>query len=210
MTATKYTFDTEFRPEGDLISNAARARQKKAYSHDEIDQLCARAREQGMKAGQVRAQEAIAAGALDVVGVLRDVLARSSKDVEQVRADAAGIALLAAKKLARAALATLPQAEIETALREAMHQAIGEPRIVLRTAQGVADAISARLGEIAHDEGFDGRVQVTGDPMLKGTDCRIEWRGGGAERSESAIENALQGLITRHFAEAAHENTTEE
>ncbi|MBS0275751.1 MAG: hypothetical protein JSR55_15540 [Proteobacteria bacterium] len=210
MTATKYTFDTEFRPEGDLISNAARARQKKAYSHDEIDQLCARAREQGMKAGQVRAQEAIAAGALDVVAVLKDVLARSSKDVEQVRADAAGIALLAAKKLARAALATLPQAEIETALREAMHQAIGEPRIVLRTAQGVADAISARLSEIAHDEGFDGRVQVSGDPTLKGTDCRIEWRGGGAERSESAIEAALQELITRHFAEAAHENTTEE
>lgn len=108
MNATKYTFDTEFRPEGDLISNAARARQKKSYSHDEIDQLCARAREQGLKAGQVRAQEAIAAGALDVVSVLRDVLARTSKEVEQVRADAAGIALIAARKLARAALATLP------------------------------------------------------------------------------------------------------
>ena len=112
MNATKYTFDTEFRPEGDLISNAARARQKKSYSHDEIDQLCARAREQGLKAGQVRAQEAIAAGALDVVSVLRDVLARTSKEVEQVRADAAGIALIAARKLARAALATLPQSEI--------------------------------------------------------------------------------------------------
>jgi flagellar assembly protein FliH len=51
---------------------------------------------------------------------------------------------------------------------------------------------------------------VTGDPLLKGTDCRIEWRGGGAERSETAIENALQELITRHFAEVAHSNTTEE
>jgi flagellar assembly protein FliH len=210
MTATKYTFDTEFRPEGDLISNAARERQKKAYSHAEIDQLCARARDQGMKAGQVRAQEAIAAGTLDVAAVLKDVLARSSKDVEQVRADAAGIALVAAKKLARAALATLPQAEIEIALREAMHQAIGEPRIVLRTAQGVADAIAARLNEIAHDEGFDGRVQISGDPALKGTDCRIEWRGGGAERSESAIENALQELIARHFAEVTHTEMTEE
>ena len=210
MTATKYTFDTEFRPEGDLISNAARERQKKAYSHAEIDQLCARARDQGMKAGQVRAQEAIAAGTLDVAAVLKDVLARSSKDVEQVRADAAGIALVAAKKLARAALATLPQAEIEIALREAMHQAIGEPRIVLRTAQGVADAIAARLNEIAHDEGFDGRVQISGDPALKGTDCRIEWRGGGAERSELNIENALQELIARHFAENAHAHATEE
>src|SRR6185312_2423305 len=210
MTATKYTFDTEFRPEGDLISNAARERQKKSHSRAEIDQLCARARDQGMKAGQVRAQEAIAAGTLDVAAVLKDVLARSSKDVEQVRADAAGIALVAAKKLARAALATLPQAEIEIALREAMHQAIGEPRIVLRTAQGVADAIAARLNEIAHDEGFDGRVQISGDPALKGTDCRIEWRGGGAERSESAIENALQELIARHFAEVTHTEMTEE
>ncbi|MGN6516204.1 MAG: hypothetical protein ACTHLR_10245 [Rhizomicrobium sp.] len=210
MSATKYTFDTEFRPEGDLISNAARARQKKAYSHAEIDQLCARAREQGMKAGQVRAQEALAAGALDVVTALSNVLEASAKDIEQVRAEAAAIALLAARKLARAALAALPQAEIETALREAMHQAIGEPRIVLRTAQGVADAISARLSEIAHDEGFDGRVQISGDPQLKNADCRIEWRGGGAERSEQAIESALNEIIARHFADRAQENTTEE
>lgn len=210
MSATKYTFDTEFRPEGDLISNAARARQKKAYSHAEIDQLCARAREQGMKAGQVRAQEALVAGAVDVVTALNNVLAASAKDIEQLRAEAAAIALLAARKLARAALAALPQAEIETALREAMHQAIGEPRIVLRTAQGVADAISARLSDIAHDEGFDGRVQISGDPQLKNADCRIEWRGGGAERSEQAIESALSEIITRHFADRVQENTTEE
>jgi flagellar assembly protein FliH len=210
MTATKYTFDTEFRPEGDLISNAARARQKKPYSHAEIDQLCARAREQGMKAGQVRAQEAIAAGAGDVIATLNQVLTRTSQEIEQVRAEAAAIALIAARKLARAALAALPQAEIETALRDAMHQAVGEPRIVLRTAQGVADAIAVRLNDIAHDEGFDGRVQISGDPQLKGTDCRIEWRGGGAERSEQAIENALQDLITRHFADSPRAQTTEE
>jgi flagellar assembly protein FliH len=210
MSATKYTFDVEFRPEGDLISNAARARQKKAYTHDEIDQLCARAREQGMKAGQVRAQEAIAAGAQDAVAALNNVLTRTAQDIEQVRAEAANIALTAAKKLARAALASLPQAEIETALRDAMHQALGEPRIVLRTAPGVADAISARLNEIAHDEGFDGRVQISGDPALKGSDCRIEWRGGGAERSEQTIENTLQELIARHFADGARSHTTED
>ena len=28
----KFTFDTEFRSEGDLVSNAARARQKKSYA----------------------------------------------------------------------------------------------------------------------------------------------------------------------------------
>lgn len=210
MSAVKYTFDVEFRPEGDLVSNAARARQKKAYSHAEIDQMCARAREQGMKAGQVRAQEAVAASAEEAVMALNSILAHTAKDVENVRAEAAVIALLAAKKLARAALAAVPEAEIETALREAMHQAIGEPRIVLRTTQSVAEAIAAKLGKISHDEGFDGRVQIIGDPQLKGADCRIEWRGGGAERSERAIENALTEIIAHHFAERAPERKTEE
>ncbi|HWA30112.1 MAG TPA: FliH/SctL family protein [Rhizomicrobium sp.] len=208
MSATKFTFDTEFRAEGDVISTAARARQKKLYSNVEIDQLCARAREQGMKTSQVRAQEAIAAGTNDVVDMLKNVLSRTSSEVDKVRGEAAEIALIAARKLARAALASLPQAEIETALREAMHQAIGEPRIVLRAAPAVADAIAPRIAEIAHEEGFDGRVQVSGDPQLKGADCRIEWRGGGAERSEQAIENALSEIIARHFAD--REQKTEE
>ena len=38
-TAKKFTFDTEFRSEGDLVSNAARARQRKVYTQDEIDQM---------------------------------------------------------------------------------------------------------------------------------------------------------------------------
>jgi flagellar motor switch protein FliN/FliY len=33
----------------------------------------------------------------------------------------------------------------------------------------------------------------------EGADCRIEWRGGGAERSEAAIEAALDALMARVF-----------
>ena len=92
MSATKYTFDVEFREEGDLISNAARARQKKLYTHAEIDTMCAKAREQGMKSGQVRAQEAIAAGANEAVAALRNTLNATHKEIETVRADASAIA----------------------------------------------------------------------------------------------------------------------
>jgi flagellar assembly protein FliH len=209
MGATKYTFDLEFRPEGDLISNAARARQKKSYTHDEIDQMCARARTEGMKAGQVRAQEAIASGTLDVINALRTALDGTRENIEGVRAEAAKIAVMTARKLARAALAAMPQVDVEAALRDAMHQAIGEPRILLRTTPSVAEALAARLSEIAHDEGYDGRVQISADPALKGTDCRIEWRGGGAERNEDAIEAAISELITRRF-DAVTKNLTEE
>lgn len=204
-TASKYTFDIEFRPEGDLISNAARARQKKPYTTEEIDQLSARAREQGMKAGQVRAAEQQTQEIAKLVDSLRDVVARSSRATDEVRKEASLLALAAARKLAAAAVDALPGAEVEDVLRQALHQALGEPRIVLHVSAKVADVLKPKLAEIAHDEGFEGRVVVTTDPKLGPADCRIEWRGGGAERSEDAIEAAIAGLIARRFSQHTSE-----
>jgi flagellar assembly protein FliH len=207
-TAAKYNFDTEFRTDGDLVSGTTRGRQKRSLAQDEIDQMCAEARAEGMSAGEVRAQEAIAAAARRAAVAMAEAFAEMSRSQEALRNEAADIALAAARKLARAALAALPGAEVEAMLREAMHQAIGEPRITLRAAPEVAEAISGQLAEIGHEEGFDGRVQISADPSLKDADCRIEWRGGGAERAESTIEAAIADLIARRFA--IHEYTKEQ
>jgi flagellar assembly protein FliH len=208
QAAAKYTFDLEFRADSDQAFGPARARQKKSVTQEELDELCANARCEGMDAGEVRAQEAIAAGAGEAVRAITAALAQISREHEAIRSEAADIALAAARKLARAALAALPAAEVEAMVREAMHQAIGEPRIVLRTAPAVAEVISERLASIAQDEGYDGRVQISADPSLKDADCRIEWRGGGAERAESTIEAAIADLIARRFA--VHEFTKEQ
>jgi flagellar assembly protein FliH len=81
-----------------------------------------------------------------------------------------------------------------------MHQAIGEPRITLRAAPAVAEVLEPRLADIAHEEGYEGRVMVAADAGMTGGDCRIEWRGGGAERSEKIIEDALTALIAHRFS----------
>jgi flagellar assembly protein FliH len=205
MVAPKFTFDTEFRNEGDIVSNAARARQKRPYAQDEIDALCSRARAEGIKAGQVRAQEAIAAATADLAAQLRALLVQSHDDIESVRAEAAAVALAAARKLSRAAIAAAPASEVESALREAVHQAIGEPRVVLRAAPAVVDALAAKIAEIAGEEGFDGRVILSPDAHMKGPDCRIEWRGAGAEHSLAAIDAVLEGLIARRFSHQSAE-----
>ncbi|HEX4303750.1 MAG TPA: FliH/SctL family protein [Rhizomicrobium sp.] len=202
-TASKYTFDIEFRPEGDLVSNAARARQKKGYTTEEIDALSARARDQGMKSGQVRAAEQQTQEIAKLVDMLRDVAVRSSRATDDVRQEASLIALAAARKLAHAAVDALPSADVEDVLRHALHQALGEPRIVLHTSSKVAELLRPRLAEIAAEEGFDGRVVVTGEAAMGHADCRIEWRGGGAERSESTIEAAIADLIARRFSNAS-------
>ncbi len=199
----KFKFDTEFRSEGDLISNAARARQKKPYAQEEIDAICARARAEGMKSGEARALEAVAAATDQLAQSLRGIIAESHREIETVRADATALAFAAARKLASAALQSLPAADVEAALREAIHQAIGEPRIVLRASPRVAEILAPRIGDIAHEEGFEGRVVIAADPAFRGADCRIEWRGGGAERSEAAIEAALAAIIERRFCASA-------
>ena len=122
------------------------------------------------------------------------------KQIEVVRDDAAKLALAMAKRIAPAALAALPAGDVEIALRQAMHQAIAEPRITLRAAPQVTEVLEPRLTDIAHEEGYDGRVMIAADPAMTGADCRIEWRGGGAERSEQAIEDALTALIAHRFS----------
>jgi flagellar assembly protein FliH len=72
---------------------------------------------------------------------------------------------------------------------------------VLRAAPEVAAHIEPRLNDLAHQEGFDGRVTVSADPHFRGADCRVEWRGGGAERSFDAIEAALKEIIDQRFSE---------
>ena len=56
----------------------------------------------------------------------------------------------------------------------------------------------------AYGYGFDYRTasdaRLAAMHKCSGADCRIEWRGGGSERSEAAIESAIGALITRYFS----------
>ena len=198
--ARKFTFDIEFREKTDVLSEAARARQKKILTTQELEAMCAKAEAQGTQVATVRAAENIERTISAMVIALRSILDQSRAEIEAVRAEAAAMALAAAKKIASAALKAAPAEEVESALREAMHQAVGEPRVILRASPGVVAALEARVGDIAHEEGYDGRVMLAVDPTMMGADCRIEWRGGGSERSEAAIENAIGALITRYFS----------
>ena len=76
---------------------------------------------------------------------VRAALDTSHAEIESLRDEAARVALAMAKKIAPAALAALPAGDVEIALRQAMHQAIGEPRITLRAAPAVTEVLEPRL-----------------------------------------------------------------
>jgi flagellar assembly protein FliH len=199
-SARKFTFDTEFLGAESRPAPAAHARQKKTLTNEELENLQAAARSEGENNSQVRAAEALERTIAALTISVRAALDTSHAEVEALRDEAARLALAMAKKIAPAALAALPAGDVEIALRQAMHQAIGEPRITLRAAPSVTEVLEPRLADIAHEEGYEGRVMVAADAGMTGGDCRIEWRGGGAERSEQIIEEALTALISRRFS----------
>ena len=196
----KFTFDTEFAGGEDRPTEAARARQKKTLTTEELENLQAAARSEGETTAKARAIEDLERTIAALTISVRAALDMSHAEIETVRDEAARLALAMAKKIAPAALAALPAGDVEIALRQAMHQALAEPRITLRAAPAVAEVLEPRLAEIAQQEGYDGRVLVAADPAMTGADCRIEWRGGGAERSEQTIEDALTALIAHRFS----------
>jgi flagellar assembly protein FliH len=198
--AHKFTFDTEFAGSENRQTAAAQARQKQTLTTEELEALKTLARHEGANSAQVRTAEALERSIAAMTISVRAALDVSHAEIEAVRDEAARLALAMAKKIAPAALAALPTGDVEIALRQAMHQAIAEPRITLRAAPAVIQALEPRLSDIAHEEGYDGRVLFAADPTMTGADCRIEWRGGGAERSEQTIEEALAALIAHRFS----------
>jgi len=198
--ARKFTFDTEFAGGEDRPTPAAHARRKQTLTNEELEGLQAAARAQGESHASVRAAEALERGVAALTIAVRAALDASHAEIEAVRADACTVALAMARRIAPAALAALPAGEVEIALRQAMHQAIAEPRLTLRAAPHVVEAMAPRVEAIGHEEGYEGRVLLTADPTMTGADCRIEWRGGGAERSGQAIEDALAALIAHRFS----------
>jgi len=201
MTAAKkFTFDTEFLGAENRPAPAARARQKQTLTTEELESMQASARSEGENVASVRSAEALERTVAALTISIRAALDTCHAEIETVRAEAAALALAMARKIAPAALAALPAGDVEQALRQAMLQAIGEPRITLRASPAVVAVLEPRITDIAHEEGYDGRVMIAADPHMTGADCRIEWRGGGAERSEQAIEEALTALIAHRFS----------
>jgi flagellar assembly protein FliH len=196
----KFTFDTEFLGAEDRPAPAARARQKQTLTTEELDNLQTLARLEGENNAQARTTEALERSIAALTISVRAALDQSHAEIENLRDEAARLALAMAKRIAPAALAALPAGDVEIALRQAMHQAIAEPRITLRAAAAVTEVLESRLAGIAQEEGYEGRVLIAADPAMKAGDCRIEWRGGGAERSEQTIEDALTALIAHRFS----------
>ncbi len=199
--AIKFMFDTTFEGiDPEAFDAAARARLPR-FSEEELENARAEALAQGTTMGleQARAEtERAIAKSLDKI----DHGLKALQATDQARRkEAARLALAIGRKLAAALLEREPLAEIEALVRECLSEVADEPRVVIRVDQALLEQLKGRLETVKTESGFGGEVIVLGGDVGAGSDCRVEWADGGAERSLAVVEDEVAEVIERFFRE---------
>ena len=90
---------------------------------------------------------------------------------------------------------------IEDFVRKVLPLAVGEPRLVVRSHPMIAEDLQVRLKEVFERSSFQGTYTVVTDYEVQPGDCRLEWDGGGAERSEARIWAEIREVIAGNFGD---------
>lgn len=101
------------------------------------------------------------------------------------------------RKLFPAFVARSGTVEIAAMIADALGLAIEAPKLTLRCAPDMIEALEPILTQTAARSGFEGRLSVRGDPDLTETDCRIEWSEGGLDRESGRLMTEIESAVAR-------------
>ncbi len=195
----KFTFDVSF----DGIESDAPAPRtlEKRFSRAEIDAARQVAHTEGHAAGvaeaeaqatsqTARALEAIAQNIAHLIGT------QDAATLETQRRAIAALRAIVGKTLPALA-AKGAVAEVEAFAVKCLHEAIDEPRLVVRVSDTVYEPLRERIDAISAASGFAGRIVLLTDDGLTDGNARVEWADGGAERDFNRQLNDVDALLAQ-------------
>jgi flagellar assembly protein FliH len=86
-------------------------------------------------------------------------------------------------------------------VKQVLPVVMGEPKLIVRVHNLIVPDVKARLQEVFERSGFQGTFAVVADYELQPGDCRLEWAGGGADRSEARIWAEIREIIVANFGD---------
>jgi flagellar assembly protein FliH len=191
--AVPFLFDRDF----------GEKRRSEAIGERELAQAAEAAFAKGEEAGRAAAMASATAqlaALLDALGRrLAKLEADAARRAEEEERAAVGLAFAIGERLAGAALAHFPTAEIERLAAQCFAEARSAPHLAVTVAADLVEAVDQRLGAAAEAAGFAGRLVVIGDPDLQPGDARLEWADGGMSRDGAAIAERIGDVIARHL-----------
>ena len=200
----RFTFDRSFDAPPEPVEVTIPDPPPETFSREELDAARAAGWQAGHAAGLAEANASLEAHMAATLGrldaALGDLISRHTEALTHVRADAAELASEVGQKLARALIASSPLGEIERFLANCLNDLVDEPRLVVRLPDPLVDALRERVDSLASVAGFAGQIVLLGDPTLQGSDARIEWAHGGAERNTQMLQADIDEAVARYIS----------
>jgi flagellar assembly protein FliH len=198
----KFTFENSFDSGGQPV-HRAQPKQKKFFTPEELEAAKSQAFAEGRASAEARAAQVQAMALSRVAEAVMRGLDEMDQIAREAKEGAALVAHAAARALGGAALKRFPVDTIEETLVRCLAQIPQEPRVVVHIDVDLVAALRERIGALAAEIGFDGRIVIAGEAGMSGADCRFEWAEGGARRDTAEIEIAVGEAVAR-FAETVH------
>jgi flagellar assembly protein FliH len=204
----KFSFDVSF---DHLGTPTARSMAERRFTRAEMDATRQAALAEGHAAGLAEAAQSTESLAADSLAQIASSLAALFAAQEATALDTERRALDAMQtiitKLIPGLAAKDPLAEVEAFTTKCLHEAIDEPRVVLRVAEAIYEPLRERLDTLSNAAGYAGRIVLLADDAITGGDARVEWADGGAERNLAVQCTELSTLLDRRRDPAATTNT---
>lgn len=186
-----FNFETEFTPQGDVL----RGPDRKYFSREETDQMAAKARADG-EAKARQTVEAKAFASVDkIVAHLAPVAAQLAGIAEQLRAEAAEMAIIAARKIAGTALDKAGEEAAATAISEIVRQLKLNPAVTISVAPESIAEVERRMEQLRR-QGIGANLAFVPDARAKPGDWTVVWADGSAGFSREGVEAAIEAIIT--------------
>jgi len=201
--AKKFQFDTVFDQAGDV--SFAPARVKRTFTADEVEVIKTEAFAAGEKSTTAIAQAQAAHALNEISRSARQALSALAQVAHEHRTASADLALAVGRKIADAALERFPEAPVKAALQELARELEASPRLLVRCATELVEALQSALDETAQASGFAGAIVVKGDSALPMAAFVLDWGDGRAAFDpEQAAARVAEALSTALAAEGLH------
>jgi len=198
-TIRRYAFDTEFAPDGAILSAAP-----KPPTPDEVEAERVAAYSKGAQDATAQAEREAAVALQALADAASAVLTRLDAESRAMREEAARVALAAARKIAGAALDAYGAERAAAAIEAAMDTLRHQPRLLVKLSPEAVDVLKPRIDEMTETHAYAGAVLVRAQPGLRKGEVSIDWSDGvitmnpdeAAQRIEALVEAALAAPTT--------------
>lgn len=210
-----FTFDYSFDDGADDRRKAAQLAARRAaaeaeanrpptFSLEELEQARAEGHALGRQEGMADAMAGIeqqVARTLDAMfSRLPKVFQEHAAWAKVIEADALRLAVALVRKLAPQLSRDRELPEVERVIREAFGFLTEQPKVMIRVAPALEEALRDKVVLMASRVGYEGQVVLVGDPELPTDDCRVSWQAGAVERSLDDTWSQIDQIVARVLA----------